>query len=110
MPLSVPRSGTLLQKLNRSAVPHLLVTLWVGGRWEGRVGRCLCSLGCALGRACALGGVGCSVSRLATKTQKPGSAAGWGGGLRDETPPGGVSGGGADNAAAHSADCARRRM
>jgi hypothetical protein len=68
MPLSVPRSGTLLQKLNRSAVPHLLVTLWVG-RWEGRVGRCLCSLGCALGRACALGGVGCSVSRLATKTQ-----------------------------------------
>ena len=37
MPLSVPRSGTLLQKLNRSAVPHLLVTLWVGG-WVGGKG------------------------------------------------------------------------
>ena len=37
MPLSVPRSGTLLQKINRSAVPHLLETLWVGG-WVGGKG------------------------------------------------------------------------
>ncbi len=59
------------------------------------------SLGCALGRVRACEG-GFWSSRIATKTLKPGSPDGWGGGLRGETSPGGVSGGGADNAAAYS--------
>ena len=53
------------------------VSGWVGG--EGFV-RCPSSLGCALGRVRVCGWGERSVSRLATKTPKPGSGAGWGGG------------------------------
>ena len=53
------------------------VSGWVGG--EVLV-RCPSSLGCALGRVRVCGWGERSVSRLATKTQKPGSGAGWGGG------------------------------
>ena len=58
----------------------------------------------------ALGIMASSRSKTKTTPTKTGSAAGHGGGLRGETLLDGVSGEGADNAAAHSPRRARWRM